>query len=81
VTRSYHSFSEAAAEAGQSRIYGGIHWQFDNTEGLHCGREVGEYVSKYYMQPRRLAPAAEPPPGVRLLPPVPGDELVPSLRR
>jgi hypothetical protein len=82
VTRSYRSFSEAAAEAGQSRIYGGIHWQFDNTEGLHCGREVGEYVSKYYMQPRRLPPAAEPPPpGVRLLPPVPGDELVPSSRR
>src|SRR4029077_426 len=30
VARSYSSFAAAAAEAGQSRIYGGIHYQFDN---------------------------------------------------
>jgi membrane-associated phospholipid phosphatase len=68
VTRSYTSFSAAAAEAGQSRIYGGIHWQFDNVEGLHCGREVGEYVCKYFLRPRQL-PSREAPPDVRLLPP------------
>lgn len=41
VTRSFSSFSAAAAEAGQSRIYGGIHWQFDNTSGLAAGAQVG----------------------------------------
>jgi len=39
-TRSYSSFSEAAAEAGMSRIYGGIHYSFDNTGGLALGADV-----------------------------------------
>jgi hypothetical protein len=44
VTRSFKSFTKAAEEAGMSRIYGGIHWDFDNTDGLKCGRTVAEYV-------------------------------------
>ncbi|HET9767783.1 MAG TPA: phosphatase PAP2 family protein [Thermoanaerobaculia bacterium] len=45
VTRSYTSFSQAAEEAGQSRIYGGIHWQYDNQGGLASGRDLGDLVS------------------------------------
>ena len=44
MTRSFTSFSQAAEEAGQSRIYGGIHWQFDNQAGLASGRALGEQV-------------------------------------
>jgi hypothetical protein len=44
VQRSYTSFSQAAQEAGQSRIYGGIHWQFDNTAGQATGRALGEQI-------------------------------------
>jgi membrane-associated phospholipid phosphatase len=44
ITRSFTSFQTAAEEAGQSRIYGGIHWQFDNQMGLACGQEVGTLV-------------------------------------
>ncbi|MBP84308.1 MAG: hypothetical protein CMO61_10740 [Verrucomicrobiales bacterium] len=44
VTRSYTSLWEAAEEAGMSRIYGGIHWQEDNTEGLRVGRELADFV-------------------------------------
>jgi membrane-associated phospholipid phosphatase len=44
VTRSFTRFSDAAEEAGQSRIYGGIHWQFDNQAGLASGTALGEYV-------------------------------------
>src|SRR5262249_57782070 len=33
-TRSFDSFDAAAAEAGRSRIYGGIHYTFDNLNGL-----------------------------------------------
>lgn len=54
VTRSFDSLSEAAEEAGQSRVYGGIHWQFDNQEGLASGRALGEHV--FY---DTLRPAAE----------------------
>lgn len=51
ITRQYSSFSQAAAEAGMSRIYGGIHWQFDNQAGLAMGREVGNWVFDNYGEP------------------------------
>jgi hypothetical protein len=47
VVRAFRSFSAAADEAGMSRIYGGIHWSFDNTDGLACGRRVGAYVVEH----------------------------------
>jgi membrane-associated phospholipid phosphatase len=50
VTRSFTGFGEAAAEAGMSRIYGGIHWQFDNTAGLTSGRLVGEQAFANFLQ-------------------------------
>ena len=50
VTRSYTSFSQAAQEAGMSRIYGGIHYMFDNVEGLVCGQKVGQYVMAHVLQ-------------------------------
>jgi membrane-associated phospholipid phosphatase len=38
--RVFHSARRAAEEAGMSRIYGGIHYQSDNTHGLELGRRV-----------------------------------------
>jgi hypothetical protein len=38
--RSFESFTEAANEAGRSRIYGGIHYECDNREGLALGRAI-----------------------------------------
>jgi len=52
VVRSFSGFRAAAEEAGMSRIYGGIHWAFDNTDGLACGRDVGEYVAGHFFRPR-----------------------------
>jgi len=43
VTRCFTSFSEAAAEAGESRILGGIHFAFDNAQGLAVGQAIGNY--------------------------------------
>lgn len=42
--RTFRSLSEAEEENGQSRIYLGIHWAFDKTEGIVQGRRVGAYV-------------------------------------
>jgi len=53
--RMYASFWAAAEEAGKSRIYGGIHWEFDNREGLNCGRAVGTYVSRNFLLPQVIA--------------------------
>jgi membrane-associated phospholipid phosphatase len=52
VTRSFDSFAAAAEEAGQSRIYGGIHYQFDNVAGQQLGRNVADYVVGGFLKPR-----------------------------
>ena len=44
MPRSFSTLSQAAEENGQSRIYLGIHWSFDKTEGIAQGRRVGNYV-------------------------------------
>ena len=56
VTRSYTSFTQAAAEAGQSRIYGGIHFQFDNVAGTQAGAAIGQEA--FYNAITALAPIA-----------------------
>jgi len=52
VTRRFTSLRTAADEAGMSRIYGGIHWQFDNSDGLAGGRKIAHYVLENSMKPR-----------------------------
>ncbi|MFM1767903.1 MAG: hypothetical protein RJA22_432 [Verrucomicrobiota bacterium] len=42
--RRFATLSEAEEENGQSRIYLGIHWAFDKTEGILQGRRVGDHV-------------------------------------
>jgi VCPO second helical-bundle domain len=44
IPRSFHTLPEAEEENGQSRIYLGIHWSFDKTEGIALGRKVADYV-------------------------------------
>lgn len=47
VVRRFDGFSEAAREAGMSRIYGGIHFPSANVNGLENGRRVGRYVMQH----------------------------------
>lgn len=42
--RCFTSFAQAAQEAADSRIYGGIHFRFENTAGLNLGRNVAHYT-------------------------------------
>jgi hypothetical protein len=51
VTRSFYALSQAANEAGMSRIYGGIHFQAGNQDGLATGRSIGDWVMGQYFQP------------------------------
>lgn len=44
VARTYPSFSAAEAEAGRSRVLGGVHFEFSNQAGLAAGRGVGAEV-------------------------------------
>ena len=49
--RSFATLSQAEEENGQSRIYLGIHWKFDKTEGIALGRRVGDYVFDHAFLP------------------------------
>jgi hypothetical protein len=51
--RRFASLSEAEEENGQSRIYLGIHWAFDKTEGIAQGRRVADYVFRNAFEPIR----------------------------
>jgi hypothetical protein len=44
VDRTFPSFSAAAAEAGRSRVYAGIHFEFANQDGQAAGRQVADWV-------------------------------------
>jgi membrane-associated phospholipid phosphatase len=44
VIRNFISFDQAAEEAAASRVYGGIHFASDNTDGLATGRAVGAWT-------------------------------------
>lgn len=44
VARTYRSFSQAEAEAGISRIHGGIHFNFSNGPALGVGRAIAAEI-------------------------------------
>ena len=44
ITRSYDSFSDAARENGESRVYAGIHFRTAVEDGIKQGRKIGGYV-------------------------------------
>jgi hypothetical protein len=51
AVRRFDSLREAAEEAGQSRIYGGIHWQYDNQQGLQSGQALAQFVFANFLLP------------------------------
>jgi hypothetical protein len=53
ITRSFSSFSEAAQENADSRVYAGIHFRSATTDGLSQGNKIGRYVSNNFLTPVR----------------------------
>lgn len=47
--RSYTDFTTLEDENGMSRIYGGVHWQADNTEGLRMGHGIADHIHHNYL--------------------------------
>lgn len=45
VERTFSSFSQAMAENGRSRVYLGIHWNFDDTVAQVTGSQIATYIA------------------------------------
>jgi len=52
LPRTFNSLSQAEEENGQSRIYLGIHWSFDKSEGIKQGNKVADWAFTHTLQPR-----------------------------
>jgi hypothetical protein len=53
LPRTFPTLSAAAEENARSRIYLGIHWAFDATEGLTQGEQIADYVMDRVFTPQR----------------------------
>jgi hypothetical protein len=47
--RMFNSFSEAEWENAISRIYLGVHWSFDATEGIKLGNQIADFTFDNYL--------------------------------
>jgi hypothetical protein len=56
VTMSFTSFDEAAQQAGESRVYGGIHFQFSVDAGLALGQQVGDWALSAFNETQDTVP-------------------------
>jgi hypothetical protein len=50
VFRTFTSFSQAAQESADSRMYAGIHWRYANQDGLAGGQNLGAHVSANFLK-------------------------------
>jgi hypothetical protein len=51
VRRYFSSFSEAAKENANSRIYIGFHFRHATVEGLKLGGKIGQVAFNHYLRP------------------------------
>jgi hypothetical protein len=71
LQRTYNFFSQMAGENAESRIYLGIHYQFDATQGIRTGDGIGDYVFTHALTllhgPRpKATPSMDPLQQIRL---------------
>lgn len=56
ITRTFNSFTAAALENARSRIYLGVHFQWDGDNGFLSGTKLGEYVANKFFKPVSAPP-------------------------
>ena len=53
LTLNYTSWDEITDDIDDARIYGGIHFRFDQEKGAHLGKQVGKYLVKNHLLPAK----------------------------
>lgn len=56
LTRTFTSFSQAAWENAMSRIWLGVHFEWDAVDGNVLGTQIGEFISDRQLRPVRSGP-------------------------
>jgi hypothetical protein len=51
VTLRYTKFSQITDDVYDARVYGGIHFRFDQDAGARIGRQVGRYILSNRLRP------------------------------
>ena len=51
ITLNYTTFAQITDDISDARVYGGIHFRFDQTAGARLGRAVGTSVYKHNLRP------------------------------
>jgi hypothetical protein len=62
VTRSFRTFTAAATENARSRIYLGVHYQFDADDGVATGLSIGDHVGTSVLRFASRDCQQKPPP-------------------
>jgi hypothetical protein len=59
VSLHYKRFSEITADVDDARVYGGIHFRFDQKAGARQGQRVADYIFKTRLLPSTTLAANE----------------------
>lgn len=51
VVLNYRQFNEITSDLDDARVFGGIHFRFDQEEGARLGRRIGKYVHRHSLRP------------------------------
>jgi hypothetical protein len=60
IERSFDRLSQAAAENAASRVFNGVHWRFDGSEGVRAGNGIADFIFENWLLPSGPAPQAIP---------------------
>ncbi len=50
IVLDYSAWDEITDDIDDARVYGGIHFRFDQEAGAHQGRQVGSYIRRNYLR-------------------------------
>jgi hypothetical protein len=65
VVLRYSSWKQITDDVDDARIYGGVHYRFDQEAAARQGRRVGSYVLRHWLRPVHRHNAAAPPTPLR----------------
>jgi hypothetical protein len=51
VVLEYSTYEEITEDIDNARVYGGIHFRFDQRAGARQGRKIGAWIVKHHLRP------------------------------